>query len=398
MKKFRYLVVYFCVAVLLLPSSVLAAVITYYVNTDCTSFAGDGTSSACATSGGGVGAYQNVDQAITARTQNLVSAGNQMDILCRGAAADTVWLGDLHGMTTGSSTFVRVKGDNATTGKHLGVWSTGKFRVSNSNYGGAIVPTGCASNTCYLRFENFQVENKGTGSDPARGIFFGDAGATQGVFYVRQMLIRYNPSSTPTTNGQNSGIMIQSHGSTGTRKIFAINNVIYGFHAAGFYWNSAGGDVGEEVYGFNNTIKNNGSGGDVGIFSYGTSDIFQWKNNIMGSYYRESSATDTFSTNSTTDTSGPNAALWNISPTFVSETFATADYHLAGADTGAVEKGTSLAADPSAAFSSDFEGDTRPQGTSWDLGADERVPSGSGYKPILPWQRTLQPLSGLGTQ
>jgi hypothetical protein len=63
-------------------------------------------------------------------------------------------------------------------------------------------------------------------------------------------------------------------------------------------------------------------------------------------------------------------------PAFVNRQVPTgANLHLAGNDTVAVDHGT-----PVSAFNVDIDGDSRPQGAAWDIGADE-VKSGTSQPP-----------------
>ena len=46
------------------------------------------------------------------------------------------------------------------------------------------------------------------------------------------------------------------------------------------------------------------------------------------------------------------------------------DLHLQGSDAAAMNYGVSLSADPKIPFAVDIDGDSRPIGASWDIGAD----------------------------
>ena len=56
--------------------------------------------------------------------------------------------------------------------------------------------------------------------------------------------------------------------------------------------------------------------------------------------------------------------------TFVDE--AGRDFHLAADDDVARDRGLDLAGDSVLSFSDDVDGESRPSGGAWDIGADER--------------------------
>ncbi|MBZ0157892.1 MAG: chitobiase/beta-hexosaminidase C-terminal domain-containing protein, partial [Alphaproteobacteria bacterium] len=75
---------------------------------------------------------------------------------------------------------------------------------------------------------------------------------------------------------------------------------------------------------------------------------------------------------------------------------ANRDFHLSGTDTVARDAGVSLSADTYLAFSSDVDGSLRPNGTAWDIGADEyldlaapSVPAGLQASAASPTQINL---------
>jgi len=135
-------------------------------------------------------------------------------------------------------------------------------------------------------------------------------------------------------------------------------------------------------YFYNNTFLGNNTGG----FSYligntsGGSPLFVCKNNVLdrganpnatAGCYLINAATTTGSTNNLTDdaTAPGSNPITAAFPAYVDET--NGDLHLASGDTVCKNVGADLSADANIPFSDDIDGDSRPQGASWDVGADE---------------------------
>jgi len=84
--------------------------------------------------------------------------------------------------------------------------------------------------------------------------------------------------------------------------------------------------------------------------------------------------------NCTSDNSAPgsnsikNKTAYDV---FADTTQATLDLHLK-TNSVCIDSGTDLSADSDLPFNTDVEGDTRPQGDAWDMGADEWVTAGEG--------------------
>ncbi len=61
---------------------------------------------------------------------------------------------------------------------------------------------------------------------------------------------------------------------------------------------------------------------------------------------------------------------------------AAGDFHLSDTDASAKDHGTDLSSDAIFPFSDDMDGDLRPQGAAWDIGADEWKPGTAGMVTI----------------
>lgn len=152
-------------------------------------------------------------------------------------------------------------------------------------------------------------------------------------------------------------------GTSGVKKVF--NNIIYGCGGVGIYLWSA--DSAAFVY--NNTVENCGTGAQTG-----NGDMIA-KNNIIkgcetpstGSFVAASdynaSDSSTVFTDNTNDRTGV---------TFIFVDSVGNDFHLAAGDTAALNHGVDLTGDANIAVTDDIDGDSRPQGTFVDIGADER--------------------------
>ena len=125
----------------------------------------------------------------------------------------------------------------------------------------------------------------------------------------------------------------------------------------------------------------NNTGGTLGIV----------KNNIFAStttpvYGTFSAGTDYNSTASTsigyTVTGGGNIHD-RVSQSFSFLNVASGDFHLGSSDTGAKDQGENLSSDAGLPIDTDIDGQSRPYGAAFDIGADEYVPSGDIVPPVI---------------
>lgn len=75
------------------------------------------------------------------------------------------------------------------------------------------------------------------------------------------------------------------------------------------------------------------------------------------------------SNNLSSDNASPDAVFQSKTVSFANAS--GADYHLSGADTVTRDTGTDLSSDAYLPFSNDIDGNSRPFGGAWDIGADE---------------------------
>ena len=354
----------------------MATARTRYVNTASTA-GGDGTTNATS---GANRAYATLGAAVSAEAANLVSADVYLQILCCGTTAQS-FDGDFTGYTTDATRYVEIIGNTGdAAGAHAGIFSSSYFRLSYTKDTG-FTPRSFSGGRLDLRLTNLQMENTGGTGERRNGINL-TSYSGNGELYIKNCLIRYNPSGSPTTS-DNHGF--RANASTGAIKIFIINTVIYGFREAGLFWDPK--NSGEQLVLYNNTFAGNNLDGTDGVDVYmdvtnTAGEILIMKNNILSKISISGTpATFTHSNNGTTDTSSPDNTYDSQTYTFVNTTLATADYHLQSSDTGAKAKGADLSADGTYAFSDDCGRATR-SGT-WDQGAFYLAAAAAAPKNLL---------------
>jgi len=120
-------------------------------------------------------------------------------------------------------------------------------------------------------------------------------------------------------------------------------------------------------YIYNNTIINV----QGGINNESTLGLIVAKNNIVQDSNWGYGGTFSASSNNISnknDAPGSNSQK-NTTVSFINK--AGKDFHLSPSDTKALNRGVSLISDPYLPVSSDIDGDSRPSGVAWDIGADE---------------------------
>ena len=273
--------------------------------------------------------------------------------------------------TTGAGNYIKVytsvsSSEVGVSQRHQGKWDEGKYRLVTTSGGGILIKEN------YIKIDGIQSEISAPNYQAAS-------------FRMNEItgsgLVEISNSIGKETNkiGEdywNSGIMMWPPSPNIILK--AWNNIFYDFDGSidgvGIYADGLQNHI------YNNTIYNSRYGILASRDGYG---ITYAKNNI--SYNNTDNYSGTFSATSTNNLSGPtqtdapgsnpqNAKVVNFLDA------ANRDFHLAPTDRAARDAGVSLAADTYLPFTVDIDGDTRPKGSAWDIGADEDAASNPDYR------------------
>ncbi len=234
--------------------------------------------------------------------------------------------------------------------RHQGKWTTTAYSIQSN----ALQVIGCW--TPHIEIAGLQVLQTATAGSSNRGIFTNTGAGS--IIKIHDNII------APQTAYGCNGIFIADQNS-GTKSLTIYNNILYNFKGSG-----TGHAINSDMIGaaYNNTIYNC----DYGIYT--TKSIIAKNNIVQNSTTGYSGTFDASSVNNISqDATSPNASFRNKTVTFVNA--AGNDFHLGTSDTSAMDAGVSLSADPVFAFNTDIDGQSRPYGITWDIGADEYVPN-----------------------
>ena len=296
---------------------------------------------------------------------NYVVISNTGDSAIATAKIDGAWTSAdttsviIDGWTTTSTNYIRIY--TTTAARHNGKWDDTKYRLS-----GTSTYIGIKVLVSYVTVDGLQISDWTASAGNSVGIFIDYSANNPDHLKLTSNIIK-NIGNTSDRYGK--GINIGS----GSNNIVA-NNIIYNIRMYGIYANDykSAAIYNNTIYNYNYVAGAGGSGINVG--ANGAGPI---KNNLIiagvnGGTALVSGAAVT-STNGTSDTSG-SAGLQNISSSteFISLVSGGEDFHLKPT-AASINVGTNLSGDATYAFSTDIDGQTRPSGSAWDIGADEFV-------------------------
>jgi hypothetical protein len=308
-------------------------------------------------------------------TSDLVAGNYVLNIPCYNdaGAADTTTV-TIDYWTEDADNYIRVYTPNNTSTecnqsqRHNGKWDDAKYRMLFSS--GWIQTNYAISLRRPIKFEGIQFA-----VDPEAdnriiiNVYWDDGGHD----YIFDSCI----FKSLDTDGTYYAKAFREGGHTGTAVNFKIYNCIFYDFVKTTWGNAIETESGcpDNFYIYNCTFNNNNTA------VYQTAGTIIMKNclftgnNTADAYGTFAAGTDYNATNRAsigyTVTGGGNTND-RVSQTFNFVNAGGKDFHLAFDDAGAKDRGVDLSTDDNLAFSNDIDGESRPSGSAWDIGADER--------------------------
>ncbi len=299
-------------------------------------------------------------------TLGLVAGNYQLNFPCYADGVDSANV-YVDGWTTGASNYIRIytpvlASEVGVTQRHNGTWGTGYQRTSILRV-----------EDNYVRLDGISIKQS---TDGEQAFYYYNIPAANAEYHLSNCFSWINDQGTTHKDCYD----FHTTAAASVAKVWnniCYNNSVYS-ESYGFIFN----DVDWTIYGYNNTAIVNGGNafrnGDTAVSTninlkncLGVSSSAAAFSVYSGSMNVAYSASD----DATADDWGGTGN--RISQTFSFRDAANFDYHLAATDAGARDYGTNLSADANLPFAIDVDGDPRPLGSSWDIGADEAQYQGS---------------------
>ncbi len=287
-------------------------------------------------------------------TTDLYTNNYQLNVPCYYDSGPDTATVTVQSWTTGAQNYIRIYTPTNTSSeanarqRHQGKWNSTEYNLAPATG----IPLTISN-------ENVRVEGLETYSTNDHGIYVNGATGASNV-YISNTIVKGN------TTASKYGLYLDSSGAASTANIW--NNIIYDYNgtsAAGLYQNNANATN----YLYNNTF----SGDTTGVKRNAGAIIA--KNNIaQNTTAGYAGSFDASSINNLSDHADAPGSNPQNSKTVQFVDATNKDFHLAPTDAAAKDAGVDLSSDPYLPFNTDIDGQTRPYGWIWDIGADEYTP------------------------
>ena len=306
-------------------------------------------------------------------TSNLVTGNYILNIACYyDSGPDTTAVSIPATYTTGASDYINIFTPTSTSTqannsqRHQGKWVTsGAYLLTSTSQFNIKLLTN------YVRITGLEMTNT-YASNFARAIMLDSLTGSGGYIVVDSNIIRDLASSGSLSDPEGFG----DTGATAQPTMVVINNEVNGFTTTAAAKGAGILVEGGTAYVYNNTTWNNNYGYEVAGLSTLTTTVF-YKNDIaqgdIQGYVTTGSAVDPSSTNNLSDRIDAPGGNSHNEATVIFANASARDLHLSMVDTSARDEGAYLSTDPNYAFNYDIDGQSRPSGPAWDIGADEYV-------------------------
>jgi hypothetical protein len=329
----------------------MAAEVNTYVDPDATG-AGNGTS--------WTDAYTSLSACEAAEQKDFVSANEYLIINCRSSGGTVDGAVLINGSTTDATRYISIV--VSSSNRHTGFWSAAKYRTTAAS--GSIIQIF----DDFVKIEGVQVEVQ----DTTGGTIYAITTTSEGT-EISDCILRLTGSGG-TKVGFNGG----ANTAANPAKIW--NNIIYDFTTG--ITNTGSGGANDSAYCYNNTVADCTTG-----FSTGFNDT-TIKNNVAfncttcynGTYL--AGTNNAFSAGADPASNGVDVSSKTGAQLF--NNYAGNDFRVLDATSSLYDAGSDLSADAVIPFSVDHIETTRPEGSGWDIGANEYiVPTGGNLYPTL---------------